>query len=235
MRGIGQGRSGRQGAGRGRGRGSFRERFYSDTTSQPQIQPIGVVGTSLQTGQSSNPSKGPLQTQQMQRGPIQRTSPETQSSRNLNESVRLSVEAKTGADNIDKAVGSGDTDIVNYCGWIMRTTFSFRDGSWQNIVLKHGEAMWYRVKISMRITSDGIFTNRQKMGCDDECFFSGNLHYCVERSYLYLAGVTWINLKLEGLPEHKLQGFVISTMQRLFRSWKARLHVIYSSYNNDKD
>ncbi|KAM3362212.1 hypothetical protein P3S68_017066 [Capsicum galapagoense] len=40
---------------------------------------------------------------------------------------------------------------------------------------------------------------------------------------------------LNGLSEYKLQGFVISTMQRLFRSWKARLHVIYSSYDNDKD
>ncbi|KAM3325260.1 hypothetical protein P3S67_000385 [Capsicum chacoense] len=32
-----------------------------------------------------------------------------------------------------------------------------------------------------------------------------------------------------------LQGLVISTIQRLFRAWKARLHVIYSSYDNDKD
>ncbi|KAM3201085.1 hypothetical protein P3L10_033448 [Capsicum annuum] len=50
MRGIGRGKSGRVGAGRGRGRGSFRECLSSDTTSQPQIQPIGVVGTSLETG-----------------------------------------------------------------------------------------------------------------------------------------------------------------------------------------
>ncbi|PHT26318.1 hypothetical protein CQW23_34067 [Capsicum baccatum] len=48
--------------------------------------------------------------------------------------------------DIDRAVGSGASDIVNCCGWIMRTTISFRDGSWKNIVLKHGEAMWYRVK-----------------------------------------------------------------------------------------
>ncbi|KAM3303388.1 hypothetical protein P3S67_014418 [Capsicum chacoense] len=98
----------------------------------------------------------------MQTGPIQRTSPETQSSRNLDESVRLSVKAETGAvshinkkkgrgkykfktvdfkykhggkikimipDDIDRAVGSGARDIVNYCGWIMRTTVLFRDGS----------------------------------------------------------------------------------------------------------
>ncbi|KAF3626072.1 putative transcriptional regulator STERILE APETALA-like [Capsicum annuum] len=115
----------------------------------------------------------------MQTGPIQRTFPETQSSRNLDKSVRLSVEAETGPashinkkkergkyksktmdfkfkhggkikimipDDIDIAVGSGARDIVNYCGWIMKTTVSFRDGSRQQIVLKHGEAMWYRFK-----------------------------------------------------------------------------------------
>ncbi|KAM3270551.1 hypothetical protein P3S67_028753 [Capsicum chacoense] len=127
----------------------------------------------------------------MQTGPIQRTSPETQSSRNLDESVRLSVEAKTGADDIDRAVGSGARDIVNYCGWTMRTTVSFRDGNWQKIVLKYGEAMWYRVKDKFEVQN--------------------------------------------GLLEHKLQGFVVSTMQRWFRAWKARLHVIYSRYSNDKD
>ncbi|KAF3619082.1 putative transcriptional regulator STERILE APETALA-like [Capsicum annuum] len=120
----------------------------------------------------------------MQRGPIQRTSPETQSSRNLDESVRLSVEAETVShinknkgrgkyksktvdfkfkhggkikimipDDIDRAVGSGARDIVNYYGWFMRTTVSFRDGSWQNIVLKHGEAMWYRVKDKFEVGS----------------------------------------------------------------------------------
>ncbi|KAF3615151.1 hypothetical protein FXO37_35633 [Capsicum annuum] len=172
-------KSGRGGVGRGYGRGSFLEHLSSDTISQPQIQPIGVVGTSLETGQLCNPSEGPLQTQQMQTGPIQRTFPETQSSRNLDKSVRLSVEAETGPashinkkkergkyksktmdfkfkhggkikimipDDIDIAVGSGARDIVNYCGWIMKTTVSFRDGSRQQIVLKHGEAMWYRFK-----------------------------------------------------------------------------------------
>ncbi|KAF3626008.1 putative formin-like protein 3-like [Capsicum annuum] len=127
----------------------------------------------------------------MQRGPIQRTSPETQSSGNLDESVRLSIEPETGADNIDRAVASRARDIVNYCGWIIITTVLFRHGSWQNIVLKHREAMWYRVKDKFEVRN--------------------------------------------GLPKHKLQGFVIYSMQRLFRSWKARLHVIYSSYNNDKD
>ncbi|KAM3202239.1 hypothetical protein P3L10_029863 [Capsicum annuum] len=49
-------------------------------------------------------------------------------------------------DDIDRAVGSEARDIVNYSGWIMRTTISFRDGNWQKIVLKNGEAMWLRVR-----------------------------------------------------------------------------------------
>ncbi|PHU12792.1 hypothetical protein BC332_19722 [Capsicum chinense] len=184
MGGAGQGKSGRGGAGRGRGRGSFAERTSFKTTSNPQIQPMGVTVPSLETGQSSNPSQGPLQTERMSSGPVKRTSPETQSSRTLDENVRLSVEAKSGA-------GSGARDIVNYCGFIMRTTISFRDGNWQKIVLKHGEAIWLRVRDKFEVRN--------------------------------------------GLLEHKLQGFVISTMQRLFRTRKARLHVIYSSYDNDKD
>ncbi|KAM3290092.1 hypothetical protein P3S67_018381 [Capsicum chacoense] len=94
-------------------------------------------------------------------------------------------------DDIDRAVGSGARDIVNYSGLIMRTTISFQDGNWLKIVLKHGEAMWPRVRDKFEVRN--------------------------------------------GLPEYKLQGFVISTMQRLFRSWKAQLQVIYSSYDNDKD
>ncbi|PHT76927.1 hypothetical protein T459_20449 [Capsicum annuum] len=184
MRGAGRGKSGRGGAGRGRGRGSFAERTSFETTSNPQIQPMGFIVPSLETGQSSNPSQGPLQTERMPSGPVKRTSPETQSSRTLDENVRLSVEAESGA-------GFEARDIVNYCGFIMRTTISFRDGNWQKIVLKHGEAMWLRVRDKFEVRNE--------------------------------------------LPEHKLQGFVISTMQRLFRTRKARLHVIYSSYDNDKD
>ncbi|MCE2055361.1 hypothetical protein HAX54_042479 [Datura stramonium] len=48
----------------------------------------------------------------------------------------------------------------------------------------------------------------------------------------------WYKDKFEvcgGPQEHKLQGFVISTTQRLFRAWKARLHVLYSSYSTDED
>ncbi|KAF3617593.1 putative formin-like protein 3-like [Capsicum annuum] len=97
MRGSGQGKSGRGGTGRGRGHGSFPERVSSETTCHPQIQPIGVIAPSLETIQSSSPSQGPLQIERISSGPIQRISPETQSSRNLDENVRLSVEAETGA------------------------------------------------------------------------------------------------------------------------------------------
>ncbi|KAH0669862.1 hypothetical protein KY289_024355 [Solanum tuberosum] len=38
-----------------------------------------------------------------------------------------------------------------------------------------------------------------------------------------------------GLRAHKLQGFGISTMQRLFRAWKARLHNHYCAYSTDED
>ncbi|KAG5568361.1 hypothetical protein H5410_064624 [Solanum commersonii] len=93
--------------------------------------------------------------------------------------------------DIDRAVGSGARDIVNYSGLIMRSSISFRDGNWQKIILKHGETMWYKVKDKFEV-------------CD-------------------------------GLREHKLQGFVISTMQRLFRAWKARLHNCYSAYSTDED
>lgn len=50
-------------------------------------------------------------------------------------------------DDIDRAVGSGARDIINYSGLIMRSTISFRDGNWKKIVSKYGEAMWYRVKL----------------------------------------------------------------------------------------
>ncbi|KAF3640579.1 putative formin-like protein 3-like [Capsicum annuum] len=124
-------------------------------------------------------------------------------------------------DDIDRAVGSGARDIVNFSGWIMRTTISFRDGNWQKIVLMHGEVMWLRVRV---ITLNIVFS----------------LYFMF---YLYAFRISNILLHCmqdkfkvqNGLSEHKLQGFVISTMQRLFRSWKARLHVIYSSYDNDKN
>lgn len=38
-----------------------------------------------------------------------------------------------------------------------------------------------------------------------------------------------------GRGEHVLQGFVASTMQRLFRTWKTRLHAEYLRYNTDEE
>ncbi|XP_059305621.1 uncharacterized protein LOC132057171 isoform X2 [Lycium ferocissimum] len=222
MRGTGRGKSGRGGT--GCGRGNFRGRGNSGTTSQPQIQSIGINEVPLEIGQSSNPSQGTLQSGQISCNPLQRTSPETQSSRNLEENACPSPEAENGAvsrinkkrgrgkyksktvdiktkyggkitimipDDIDRAVGSGARDIVNYSGLIMRTYISFREGKWQKIVLKYGEAMWLQVKNKFEVCG--------------------------------------------GLREHKLQGFVISSMQRLFRAWKARLHTDYLRYSTDEE
>ncbi|KAM3398669.1 hypothetical protein P3S68_002185 [Capsicum galapagoense] len=97
MRGVGRAKNGREGTGCGHGHGIFPERVSSKTISHLKIQPIGVIAPSLETGKSSNPSQGPLQTEQMSSGPVQRTFPETQSSRNLDENVRLSLEFETGA------------------------------------------------------------------------------------------------------------------------------------------
>ncbi|XP_049397336.1 uncharacterized protein LOC125861495 [Solanum stenotomum] len=94
-------------------------------------------------------------------------------------------------DDIDRVVGSRARDIVNYAGLIIRSSISFQDGNWQNIVSKHGEATWYKVKDKFEVSG--------------------------------------------GLRAHKLQGFVISTMQRFFRAWKARLHNHYCAYSKDDD
>ncbi|WMV33229.1 hypothetical protein MTR67_026614 [Solanum verrucosum] len=222
MKGTGRGKFGRGGVKSGRGNSRGRESF--GTTSQPQLQPIRVTEISLEAEQSSNPNQGSLQIGQTSSHPLPRTSVETQSSRNLEESTLPSPEVETGTfsrvnrkrgrgkyksktvdikikygrkikviipNDIDRAVGSGARDIVNYSGLIMRSSISFRDGNWQKIILKHGEAMWYKVKDKFEV-------------CD-------------------------------GLREHKLQGFVISTMQRLFRAWKARLHNCYYAYSTDDD
>ncbi|XP_070041672.1 uncharacterized protein [Nicotiana tomentosiformis] len=68
-------------------------------------------------------------------------------------SLQVDMKTKHGSkipivipDDIMRAVGPGSRDIVNYCGLIMRSTISFRDGNWQAIIAKHGEAMWLKVK-----------------------------------------------------------------------------------------
>ncbi|KAH0679195.1 hypothetical protein KY284_020280 [Solanum tuberosum] len=222
MKGTGRGKIGRGSVKSGRGNSRGRESF--GTTSQPQLQPIRVTEISLEAEQSSNPNQGSLQIGQISSHPLPRTSLETQPSRNLEESTLPSPEVETGTVSrvnrkrgrgkyksktvdiktkyggkikviipydIDRAGGSGARDIVNYSGLIMRSSISFRDGNWQKIILKHGEAMWYKVKDKFEV-------------CD-------------------------------GLREHKIQGFVISTMQRLFRAWRARLHNCYSAYSTDED
>ncbi|KAF3617707.1 putative formin-like protein 3-like [Capsicum annuum] len=145
MRGAGRGKSGRGGAGRGRGRGSFAKRISFETTSNPQIQPVGVIMPSLETGQSSNPSQGLLQTELSHIN--KRKGRGKYKSKTVDFKIKHRGKIKIMIPNdIDRAVCSRARDIVNYCGFIMRTTISFRDGNWQKIVLKYGEAMWLRVR-----------------------------------------------------------------------------------------
>ncbi|OIT02690.1 hypothetical protein A4A49_56796, partial [Nicotiana attenuata] len=52
--------------------------------------------------------------------------------------------------------------------------------------------------------------------------------------------VMWLKVKdkfevCSGLREHRFQAFVISTMQRLFRAWKARLSILYSKYSTNEE
>ncbi|XP_019257269.1 PREDICTED: uncharacterized protein LOC109235562 [Nicotiana attenuata] len=183
MTGRGKGRNGT-----GRGCGHFQGRGNAGAMSQPQVQPIGNTAASPETGESNNPSQEPLEIGQISSNTWQRPSIETVSSRNLDRSVLPSpeVENENGADDIDRAVGLGARDIVNYCGLIMRSTISFRDGNWQKIVSKHGESMWLKVKDKLEV--------------------------------------------LGGVREHRFQAFVIDTMRRLFRAWKARLSIRYSRH-----
>nr|XP_009760647.1 PREDICTED: uncharacterized protein LOC104212964 isoform X2 [Nicotiana sylvestris] len=224
MRGIGRGKRGRGGTSCGRkifqGRGNF------GATSQPHIQTGRVSDASAEMGQPSNPNQGTLQIGRVSTNSLQIPSLETQSSQNVAEPVHCSPEAENCAisssnkkigrgrgkykskslevktkcggkikitipDDIDRVVGSGARDIVNYCGLIMRSTISFQDGNWQKIVLKHGEVMWLKVKDKFEVCS--------------------------------------------GLREHRFQAFVISTMQMVYRAWKARLSIMYSKYNTNKE
>nr|XP_009774923.1 PREDICTED: uncharacterized protein LOC104224899 isoform X3 [Nicotiana sylvestris] len=226
MRGIGRGRCGR--GGNSYGRENFQGRGNFGATSQPHIQTGRVSDASVEMGQPSNPSQGPLQTGRVSTNSLQIPSLETQSSRNVAEPVHCSPEAENCAisssnkkrgrgrgrgkykskslevktkcggkikitipDDIDRVVGSGARDIVNYCSLIMRSTISFQNGNWQKIVLKYGEVMWLKVKDKFEVCS--------------------------------------------GLREHRFQAFVISTMQRLFRAWKARLSIMYSKYNTNEE
>lgn len=47
-------------------------------------------------------------------------------------------------DDIDRGVGDGARDIVNYYGLIVRTTVSFLNGDWSSIFAKHGQMIWLR-------------------------------------------------------------------------------------------
>ncbi|KAK4354168.1 hypothetical protein RND71_026362 [Anisodus tanguticus] len=125
-----RGKGGR--GGRGRGRGSVGVlNDNSGTTSS--FRPSPQSQTHPETGESSNPRQG--------------QSTDSRSSRIVVESSHPTPETEnTGADDIERAVGPGSRDSVNYCGFIMRSTISLRDGDWDAIISKYREVMWMKAK-----------------------------------------------------------------------------------------
>ncbi|KAL3348570.1 hypothetical protein AABB24_021973 [Solanum stoloniferum] len=226
-RGRGRGRRG----GRGRGRGNVegvRDNFAVvssvninpshrptlDQASQPQAQPAGIPeaiqctspgfrtpGTSqrqLSGSQLSRNMEGSVHPSSENLNNDEVSCSKSKKGRGKYRSINVEMKTKYGSkitvhipDDIDRAVGPGARDIVNYCGLTMRSTISFRDGDWATIFAKDGETMWLKVK---------------------EKFEVGG-----------------------GRGENVLQGFVASTMKRLFRTWKTRLHAEYLRYNTDEE
>ncbi|XP_059311964.1 uncharacterized protein LOC132063443 isoform X2 [Lycium ferocissimum] len=221
---------GRRG-GRGRGRGNIegvRDNFAVvssvninpphkptlDQASQPLVQSTGIPEETQWTSpdlRSPETSQRPLSGSQLSgnmEGSVHPSSEnlnsgevscrKTKKGRGKYRSLHLDMKTQRGSkikvhipDDIDRAVGPGARDIVNYCGLIMRSTISLRDGDWATIFAKDGETMWLKVK---------------------EKFEVGG-----------------------GKGEHVLQSFVASTMKRLFRTWKTRLHAEYLRYNTDEE
>ncbi|KAF7826394.1 uncharacterized protein G2W53_017558 [Senna tora] len=48
--------------------------------------------------------------------------------------------------DVNRVVGDMARLIVNYLGRVLRTTVSFRDGTWDQIAVKHGPAMFTKMK-----------------------------------------------------------------------------------------
>ncbi|XP_009792327.1 uncharacterized protein LOC107805844 isoform X1 [Nicotiana tabacum] len=212
----GRGRRDRKSRGRGNVKG-IRELPQGptiDQASQPQAQPTRIPEASQWTSlelrspeTSQRPSSGSEFSRNLE-GSVHPSSENlnsgavsfsnTKKGRGKYRSIHVDMKTQCGSkitvyipDDIDRAVGPGARDIVNYCGLIMRSTISFRDGEWAKIFAKHGQTMWLKVQ---------------------EKFEVGG-----------------------GRGEHVLQGFVASTMQRLFRTWKTRLHAEYLRYNTDEE
>ncbi|KAF3658799.1 putative transcriptional regulator STERILE APETALA-like [Capsicum annuum] len=177
-----------------------------DQASQPEAQPTGIPeATQMTSPDLSSPgtSQRPLarlegsvrpSSENLNCGEV--SCSKSKKGRGKYRSINVEMKTKYGSkiivhipDDIDRAVGPGARDIVNYCGLIMRSTISFRDGEWAKNFAKHGEKMWLKVKEKFEIGG--------------------------------------------GRGEHVLQSFVASTMKRLFRTWKTRLHAEYSRYDTD--
>ncbi|KAG5619501.1 hypothetical protein H5410_004719 [Solanum commersonii] len=185
MKGTGRGKIERGGVKSGRGNSRGCESF--GTTSQPQLQPIRVTEISLEAEQSSNPNQGSLQIGQISSHPLPRTSLETQSSRNLEESTLPSTEVETGTvSRVNRKRGRGKyksktIDIKTKYGGKIKVIIPYDidravgsgleillitlDGNWQKIILKHGEAMWYKVKV----VSERNRKNREKQITKHSC------------------------------------------------------------------
>ncbi|XP_055817776.1 uncharacterized protein LOC129886903 isoform X2 [Solanum dulcamara] len=140
-----------------------------DQASPPQAQPAGIpkaiqwTSPSLRTPGTSQRRLSGSQLSSNMEGSVHPSSENLNSGevscskskkgRGKYRSINVEMKTKYGGkitvhipDDIDRAVGPGARDIVNYCGLTMRSTISFRDGDWATIFAKHGETMWLKVK-----------------------------------------------------------------------------------------
>ena len=54
-------------------------------------------------------------------------------------------------EHMARVVGPNARQFANYCGFVLMTTISFIDGSWDNIVGIYGDAMFLKVKVCLYI------------------------------------------------------------------------------------
>lgn len=93
-------------------------------------------------------------------------------------------------DDILRPVKDNARDIINFCGFIVRSLAPLDVDTWQEVVAAVGTQMMKQVK--------------EKFMADPH-------------------------------NEFRFDAFLLSTMQRLYRCWKNRLHMIYIKYNNDEE
>ncbi|CAN4080469.1 unnamed protein product [Withania somnifera] len=159
-----------------------------DQASRPQAQPTGIPeatqltcpdlrrpGTSqrlLSRSQLLRNMEGSLRPTSENLNGAEVSCSKSKKGRGKYRSINVDMKTKYGSkiivyipDDIDRAVGPGARDIVNYCGLIMRSTISFTDCDWANIFAKHGETMWLKVKAK----SERNKINRKKQTTKHTC------------------------------------------------------------------